>query len=103
MEPFEFTSNGGGGEALPRRVKRRNATFYEVIKLDRANNVENRCRLYHENNHFFSYSAGQCILHSYLSFELYVEFLHPIPDCYSRNPQDPGSLRLVTTRLFKGT
>ena len=31
MEPFEFTSNGGGGEALPRRVKRRNATFYEVI------------------------------------------------------------------------
>jgi len=32
VEPFEFTSNGGGGEALPRRVKRRNATFYEVIK-----------------------------------------------------------------------
>ena len=31
VEPFEFTSNGGGGEALPRRVKRRNATFYEVI------------------------------------------------------------------------
>ncbi len=34
VEPFEFTSNGGGGEALPRRVKRRNATFYEVIKSD---------------------------------------------------------------------
>ena len=34
MEPFEFTSNGGGGEALPRRVKRRTATFYEVIKFD---------------------------------------------------------------------
>jgi len=33
VEPFEFTSNGGGGEALPRRVKRRNATFYEVIKF----------------------------------------------------------------------
>jgi len=32
-EPFEFTSNGGGGEALPRRVKRRTATFYEVIKI----------------------------------------------------------------------
>jgi hypothetical protein len=29
---IEFTSNGGGGEALPRRVKRRKPTFYEVIK-----------------------------------------------------------------------
>jgi len=34
VEPFEFTSNGGGGEALPRRVKKRKATFYEVIKVD---------------------------------------------------------------------
>ena len=33
VEPFEFTSNGGGEEALPRRVKRRNATFYEVISF----------------------------------------------------------------------
>jgi len=33
VEPFEFTSNGGGGEALPRRVKRRNATFDEVINI----------------------------------------------------------------------
>ncbi len=32
VEPFEFTSNGGGGEALSPRVKRREATFYEVIK-----------------------------------------------------------------------
>jgi hypothetical protein len=32
VEPFEFTSNGGGGEALLRRVKRCKATFYEVIK-----------------------------------------------------------------------
>jgi len=31
VEPFEFTSNGGGGEALPRRVKKPKATFYEVI------------------------------------------------------------------------
>ncbi len=33
MEPFEFTSNGGGGGALPRRVKRRKPTFYEVINV----------------------------------------------------------------------
>ncbi len=39
MEPFEFTSNGGGGEALPRRVKKRNATFYEVIKFG-IHNIE---------------------------------------------------------------
>jgi thiol:disulfide interchange protein DsbD len=32
VEPFEFTSNGGGGTALPRRGKRRGATFYEVVK-----------------------------------------------------------------------
>ena len=32
-EPFEFTSNGGGGVALSRRVKRREATFYEVINF----------------------------------------------------------------------
>ncbi len=31
MEPFEFTSNGGGGVALLRRVKRHKTTFYEVI------------------------------------------------------------------------
>jgi hypothetical protein len=34
VEPFEFTSNGGGGVALPRRVKRRKPTFYEVIIID---------------------------------------------------------------------
>jgi len=34
VEPFEFTSNGGGGEALPRRVKRRGATLYEVVNID---------------------------------------------------------------------
>jgi hypothetical protein len=33
VEPFEFTSNGGGGEALPRRVKMREMTFYEVINV----------------------------------------------------------------------
>jgi hypothetical protein len=33
VEPFEFISNGGGGEALPRRVKRRFSTFYEIIKI----------------------------------------------------------------------
>jgi type III pantothenate kinase len=33
VEPFEFTSNGGGGVALPRRVKRRKPTFYEAIKI----------------------------------------------------------------------
>jgi hypothetical protein len=33
VEPFEFTSNGGGGVALLRRLKRRRATFYEVIDL----------------------------------------------------------------------
>ena len=31
VQPFEFTLNGGGGEALSRRVKRRRTTFYEVI------------------------------------------------------------------------
>ena len=35
VEPFEFASNGGGGEALPRLVKRRKATFYEIVKIDR--------------------------------------------------------------------
>jgi serine/threonine protein kinase len=34
VEPFEFTSNGGGGVTLLRRVKRRRATFYEVIMFD---------------------------------------------------------------------
>jgi hypothetical protein len=33
VEPFEFTSNGGGGEALPRRVKKPKVTFYEVISI----------------------------------------------------------------------
>ncbi len=33
VEPFEFTSNGGGGVALLSRVKRRKTTFYEVIKF----------------------------------------------------------------------
>jgi hypothetical protein len=32
VEPFEFTSNGGGGDALPCRVERPRATFYEVTK-----------------------------------------------------------------------
>ena len=40
MEPFEFTSNGGGGEALPRRAKRRKPTFYEVIKKDLAIKID---------------------------------------------------------------
>jgi hypothetical protein len=34
VEPFEFISNGGGGEALPRRVKRRFPTFYEIINIE---------------------------------------------------------------------
>ncbi len=34
MEPFEFISNGGGGVALPRRVKRRRAFFYEAIMFE---------------------------------------------------------------------
>jgi hypothetical protein len=32
VDPFEFISKGGGGDALPRRVESRIATFYEVIK-----------------------------------------------------------------------
>ena len=34
VEPFEFTSNGGGWKTLLRLIKRRKATFYEVIKYD---------------------------------------------------------------------
>jgi hypothetical protein len=33
VEPFGFTSNGGGGAALLRLIKRREATFYEVINF----------------------------------------------------------------------
>jgi len=32
VKPFEFTSNGGGGETLLHLVKRCKASFYEVIK-----------------------------------------------------------------------
>jgi hypothetical protein len=31
VETFEFTSNGGEGVALLRLIKRRKATFYEVV------------------------------------------------------------------------
>jgi hypothetical protein len=31
VEPFEFTSNGGRGTALSRRVKSPKRAFYEVI------------------------------------------------------------------------
>ena len=31
---IEFTSNGGGGEALPRRVKRREVTFTRLSGID---------------------------------------------------------------------
>jgi rubredoxin len=31
VEPFEFSSNGGRGNALSRRVKSPKRTFYEVI------------------------------------------------------------------------
>jgi len=31
VEPSEFISDGGGGEILPRRAKRRKATFCEII------------------------------------------------------------------------
>jgi trk system potassium uptake protein TrkA len=41
VEPFEFISNGGGGEALPCRVKRRFSTFYEIIKIDENSISEN--------------------------------------------------------------
>jgi len=34
VEPFEFTSNGGRGEALSRRVKSSKRTFYKVINFD---------------------------------------------------------------------
>ncbi len=34
MEPSEFTSDGGGGETLPRLAKSRFQTFYEIIKND---------------------------------------------------------------------
>jgi len=30
----EFISDGGGGEILPRRAKRRKATFCEIITID---------------------------------------------------------------------
>jgi len=33
VEPFEFISNGGRGNALSRLVKNPKRTFYEVIKL----------------------------------------------------------------------
>jgi hypothetical protein len=33
VEPFEFTSNGGGGDTLLRRVKRRKVTFYGVVNI----------------------------------------------------------------------
>jgi hypothetical protein len=31
VEPLEFTSSGGRGEALSRRAKSRFLTFYEVV------------------------------------------------------------------------
>jgi hypothetical protein len=34
VEPLEFTSSGGRGEALSCQVKRRFLTFYEGIKFD---------------------------------------------------------------------
>jgi len=34
VEPLEFTSSGGRGEALSRQVKSRFLTFYEGIKVD---------------------------------------------------------------------
>ena len=37
VEPFEFILNGRGGLSLLRPVKRREATFYEVIKFDLKN------------------------------------------------------------------
>ena len=40
--PFEFTSNGGRGVALSRRVKVAIATFYEVIKIDDSVKMETR-------------------------------------------------------------
>jgi hypothetical protein len=33
VEPFEFISNGGRGNALSRRVKSPRGTFYEVINI----------------------------------------------------------------------
>jgi hypothetical protein len=41
MEPFEFTSNRGGGVALLRRVKRCRATFYEVINEGSKEKMQN--------------------------------------------------------------
>jgi hypothetical protein len=35
VEPLEFTSSGGRGDALSRLVKSRFLTFYEVIKVDK--------------------------------------------------------------------
>jgi len=35
VEPLEFTSSGGRGEALSRQVKSRFLTFYEGIKNDK--------------------------------------------------------------------
>ena len=37
VAPFEFTSNGGRGEALSRRVKIAETIFYEVINYDKKN------------------------------------------------------------------
>jgi hypothetical protein len=34
VEPFEFTSNGGGGETIPRRAESRFLTFCEVINCE---------------------------------------------------------------------
>ncbi len=36
MEPFEFISNSGGVETLPRLVIKRFSLFYEIIKKDAA-------------------------------------------------------------------
>jgi len=36
VEPLEFTSSGGRGEALSRQVKSRFLTFYEGIIIDKT-------------------------------------------------------------------
>jgi hypothetical protein len=40
VEPFEFTSNGGRGSALSRRVKSPKRIFYEVIRFERKTRME---------------------------------------------------------------
>jgi hypothetical protein len=54
VEPFEFISNGGGGEALPRRVKSRFSTFTRLSNMAGESNMDLNPFKY---EHIFSYTV----------------------------------------------